>query len=679
METSKNNWEPPKLDLSVDRHCAFKAWKESWDDYAIITKLEEQSAAYQCSVLRYTFTEDTRKIYNTLELTDAEKQNKTTILEKLEAFAKGTVNETMERHTFNSRIQEDGETFDDFVTELKILSKNCNFCATCHDGLLRDRIVAGIRDNALRQKLLSDSKLDLKKAEDACRALEKARQGAKMFNNKKDEKTDESSIDELTNRYGRNRIYDSGSSRGARGGRRGARRGTDRRALPSTDNRTPAPTTPNNPCRFCVKHHQYGRENCPAWGKKCSACGLQNHFQSSRICKRKTVRNLYEEEDEEEEGDVDFLFLSEIELVSSNAHNEVSDNGDEEEELENTSAESETENQTEENNDSKCQEPITSEDEEAFYSCNEGEAMIVNAETNPKPQPQKKKLKKRRRGPRKPKNNLKPATTDDDEAHLCPIANESNQKKESLSWEIHMPGRDGEIHFKIDTGADVTVIPDDELPILGLTTKDIRKTKKRLFGPGKKRLKCLGYVKAKFTWGDKTSEEIVYVCKGIKRALLGKPAIRSLQIVDLKIPKKYSCAEVEEQEMEKLLNTVLDEKTQEEERGNGDDQQCPNYEILKEFPQLYNRLGKIDVGGPINIKVKEGTIPHQTYSPRNIPLPQLKKVIEELKKMMKLGVIRKIDKPTEWCHPIVVVAKPNGDIRLCIDLTKLNAGVEREL
>ena len=151
----KNNWEPPKLDLSVDRHSAFKAWKESWDDYSVITKLDEKDQAYQCSVLRYTFTEETRKIYNTLELTDDEKKDKGKIIEKLEAFAKGTVNETMERHTFNSRNQEEGESFDDFLTDLKILSKNCNFCDACHDGIIRDRIVAGIRDSAMRQKLLS--------------------------------------------------------------------------------------------------------------------------------------------------------------------------------------------------------------------------------------------------------------------------------------------------------------------------------------------------------------------------------------------------------------------------------------------------------------------------------------------------------------------------------------------
>ena len=40
--------------------------------------------------------------------------------------------------------------------------------------------------------------------------------------------------------------------------------------------------------------------------------------------------------------------------------------------------------------------------------------------------------------------------------------------------------------------------------------------------------------------------------------------------------------------------------------------------------------------------------------------------------MAKLGVIQRVEKPTDWCHPIVVVAKPNNQIRLCIDLTKLN-------
>ena len=46
--------------------------------------------------------------------------------------------------------------------------------------------------------------------------------------------------------------------------------------------------------------------------------------------------------------------------------------------------------------------------------------------------------------------------------------------------------------------------------------------------------------------------------------------------------------------------------------------------------------------------------------------------------MEKIGVITKISEPTEWCAGIVVVPKPNGKIRICVDLTKLNKSVCRE-
>lgn len=47
--------------------------------------------------------------------------------------------------------------------------------------------------------------------------------------------------------------------------------------------------------------------------------------------------------------------------------------------------------------------------------------------------------------------------------------------------------------------------------------------------------------------------------------------------------------------------------------------------------------------------------------------------------MEQLGVIRRVDEPTEWCHPIVVVQKPVKKLRICLDLTKLNQVTKREL
>ena len=137
MANAQNFWTPPILDLSVDRFAAFKIWRSRWNDFAIVTELAQKEPEFQCSMLRYAFSEDTRKIYESLSLSDDDKKNVNTILKAMETFARGVVNETLERHTFNSRKQEDGECFDDFITDVKILSKNCNFCDTCHDGLIQ--------------------------------------------------------------------------------------------------------------------------------------------------------------------------------------------------------------------------------------------------------------------------------------------------------------------------------------------------------------------------------------------------------------------------------------------------------------------------------------------------------------------------------------------------------------
>ena len=51
----------------------------------------------------------------------------------------------------------------------------------------------------------------------------------------------------------------------------------------------------------------------------------------------------------------------------------------------------------------------------------------------------------------------------------------------------------------------------------------------------------------------------------------------------------------------------------------------------------------------------------------------------EIAKMKKLGGIRKVEQPTEWCAGMVTVPKPNGNVRICVDLTKLNESVCREI
>lgn len=102
-----------------------------------------------------------------------------------EQFARGVINETLERHKFFSRNQESGEIFDDYVTELKLLSKNCNFCETpqCFPSLLRDRIISGIDSDVVREKLLAEKDVTLAKTMEIWKSAETASSGMSTLRN----------------------------------------------------------------------------------------------------------------------------------------------------------------------------------------------------------------------------------------------------------------------------------------------------------------------------------------------------------------------------------------------------------------------------------------------------------------------------------------------------------------
>ena len=51
---------------------------------------------------------------------------------------------------------------------------------------------------------------------------------------------------------------------------------------------------------------------------------------------------------------------------------------------------------------------------------------------------------------------------------------------------------------------------------------------------------------------------------------------------------------------------------------------------------------------------------------------------DEIERMASAGVIEAVDEPTDWCAPIVVVPKQSGDVRICVDLTKLTEAVRRK-
>ena len=72
-------------------------------------------------------------------------------------------NPIFERAKFNQRKQEEGESVDTFVTALHTLVKHCEYEAL-QDQMIRDRLVVGLRDAVLSEKLQMEPDLSLEKA-----------------------------------------------------------------------------------------------------------------------------------------------------------------------------------------------------------------------------------------------------------------------------------------------------------------------------------------------------------------------------------------------------------------------------------------------------------------------------------------------------------------------------------
>ena len=158
------------------------AWKrfQTHINFMFSGPLKKKTEEEKCSYLMLWVGEKGRNIYSTWNLSEEDSKKLESYTSGFQNYVKPRTNTVYNRFVFQTRSQKPDETFNQFCTELKLLVKDCTYDK--NDEMVRDRIVAGVSNAKLRDKLLNiGSDLTLEKAIETARTHEISKQQNKIM------------------------------------------------------------------------------------------------------------------------------------------------------------------------------------------------------------------------------------------------------------------------------------------------------------------------------------------------------------------------------------------------------------------------------------------------------------------------------------------------------------------
>ncbi|GFU55364.1 transposon Ty3-I Gag-Pol polyprotein [Nephila pilipes] len=99
-------------------------------------------------------------------------------------------------------------------------------------------------------------------------------------------------------------------------------------------------------------------------------------------------------------------------------------------------------------------------------------------------------------------------------------------------------------------------------------------------------------------------------------------------------------------------------------------------ELIKQYKDVFTGIGEFQ-SEPYHITLKDNSVP-VIHPPRRVPQALQPKLKSTLNNLEKGGIISKVNQLTDWVQSLVIVENPNGNLRLCLDPRDLNKVIKRE-
>lgn len=272
--TIQHRAPPPRIDppgnFDFSDPGKWTRWRARWLRYREASRINEHPEREQINTLIYSLGEQAEDIILSRGIPENTHDE---VLRAFNDYFGVRTNIIVERAKFN-RLVQNGDGMDVFINKIYRQAEYCEYGAL-REELIRDRIVVGVDDDQLSDKLQSEAALTLANAVQISRRHEAAKQAKTML------RPTNGTVESVRSNHSKQKPY-----------------GSQNKPMSKPDSNQPK-------CSRCGNTNAHNKYDCPAIKSKCRSCKKLGHWEN--VCRSKPAQVT-----EVAEDDSNAVFLGEI-------------------------------------------------------------------------------------------------------------------------------------------------------------------------------------------------------------------------------------------------------------------------------------------------------------------------------------------------------------------------------